>query len=397
MWAVVLFCSFCWGVLGLDNGLGLRPPMGWMDWERFRCNVDCKNDPDNCIGEKLFRDMADRLVADGYSAVGYKYVDIDDCWLSKERDSQGRLTPNPLAFPSGMKALSDYIHSKGLLFGMYEDIGSETCGGFPGSEGHFLEDAQTFASWGVDALKLDGCYYNPTDYQAGYTNYSSALNATGRPILFSCSWPAYVDDPTKALYYPYMARICNIWRNWDDIEDTYASVASIANYWGDHSEVLMAIAQPGAFHDADQLIIGNSGLSEAESQTQMAIWAVIASPLLMSNDLRKMPDWARRILLNKEVIAVNQDALGRQGGRVLGGAGGVQVWRRGPLVDSTYAVVIWNDGPAPAGADLDLRFASGRAHLRDLFAGADLGIFNNTFPVRSLSSHGSLMLKVTPV
>jgi len=321
-------------------------------------------------------------------------VDIDDCWASKARDASGRLVPNPNAFPSGIKALADYIHSKGLLFGMYSDIGTNTCGGFPGSEGHFQIDAQTFASWEVDALKLDGCYYSASNYQAGYTNFSMSLNATGRPIMYSCSWPAYISDAQKAKYYPYMAEICNIWRNWDDIGDSYASMASIANYWGDHSAVLSAVAKPGSFNDADQLIIGDFSLNQAESECQMALWAIFASPLLMSNDLRNITDWAKQILLNKEVIAVNQDPLGRQGGRVSGAAGGPQVLVR-QLADSSYAAVLWNDGTTTAQISLSLDFVSGTAILRDLFKHVNLGTVKNQY-VAMVPSHSCIMLKVVP-
>jgi len=391
----ILLALFVTAVSALDNGLALTPPMGWMDWERFRCNTDCTTDPNNCIGEKLFMQMADRLAMDGYLDAGYKYVDIDDCWLTGSRDSKGKLVANPAGFPSGIKALSDYIHKKGLLFGMYEDIGTKTCGGYPGSQGYEIVDAHTFADWGVDALKLDGCYYPTSWYQSGYTNYSIALNSTGRPIMYSCSWPAYIGDVQKALYYPYMAKICNIWRNWDDIDDNYQSMSSIANYWGTHSAVLSSVAKPGSFNDADQLIIGNSGLSEIESQSQMALWAVIASPLIMSNDLRSIPTWARDILLNKEVIAVNQDPLGRQGVRVSGVAGDAQVWLR-QLADSSFAVVLWNDGARASPIKLDLTFASGQALLRDLFKKMDLGRFVGSYTAPSVPAHGCVMLKVSP-
>jgi len=368
--------------------------MGWMDWERFRCNTNCKTDPNNCIGEKLFMAMADHMVSDGYRAVGYEYIDIDDCWLSKQRNAQGKMVPNPDAFPSGIPALANYLHTRGLKLGMYQDIGNFTCGGYPGSEGHFQSDADQFASWGVDALKLDGCYYKGADYQTGYTQYSNFLNATGRKMMFSCSWPAYISDSQKALYYPYMAKICNIWRNWDDIQDSYASMSSIANYWGDHSEVLAAVAKPGSFNDPDQLIIGNSGLNQDESQTQMAIWAIVAAPLLMSNDLRSIPAWAKAILQNKEVIAVNQDPLGRQGKRVSGEAGASQVWIR-QLYDSTYAVALWNDSPKSATIKLDVSFVSGVAAVRNLYTHSNLPkcVGSCSFVV---PPHGTVMLKVTP-
>jgi len=340
-------------------------------------------------------EIADAMVSEGYRDAGYVYVDIDDCWLTGQRDSMGNLVPNPVGFPNGMKKLGDYMHQKGLLFGMYEDIGTKTCGGYPGSQGYFDQDAKTFASWGVDALKLDGCNYEAANYQAGYSNFSTALNATGRKIMYSCSWPAYINDNQKALYYPYMAKICNIWRNWDDIDDTYASMASIANYWGDHSEVLAAVAKPGAFNDADQLLIGNSGLNQMESETQMAIWAIIASPLLMSNDLRNIPVWAKAILQNREVIAVNQDPLGRQGSRISGSAGKTQIWVR-ELVNSDFAVVLWNDTPIIADIELDLGFASGTATLRDLFLYKNLGTFSKSYVALSVAPHGVKMLRVIP-
>jgi alpha-N-acetylgalactosaminidase len=369
--------------------------MGWMDWERFRCNTNCANDPENCIGEVLIKGIADMMAANGYRDAGYLYVDIDDCWLTKSRDGSGNLVPNPVGFPSGMKALAEYIHTKGLLFGMYEDIGTETCGGFPGSEGHFAQDAQTFSSWGVDALKLDGCYYQAGNYETGYTQYSQALNSTGRKIMFSCSWPAYINDAEKAKYYPYIAKICNIWRNWADIQNSYTSMASIANYWGDHSAVLSAVAKPGSWNDADQLIIGNTGLNQAESESQMALWAVMASPLIMSNDLRNITTWARDILINKEVIAVNQDKLGRQGGRIVGSAGKPQVWHR-ELSDSSYAVVLWNDTPASVSIMADLSFVSGTATVRDLFQHKDLGKFNGNYTATGIPAHGCVMVKVIP-
>jgi len=191
-----------------------------------------------------------------------------------------------------------------------------------------------------------------------------------------------------------MASICNIWRNWDDIDDSYKSMASIANYWGDHSDVLAAVAKPGSYNDADQLIIGNSGLNQAESESQMALWAVMASPLIMSNDLRKIPSWARDILINKEVIAVNQDILGRQGMRVSGAAGAPQVWIR-QLADSSFAAVLWNDSQSSLKISLMLDFASGTAHLRDLMKHVDLGTFSNSYSA-TVPSHGCVMLKVMP-
>ncbi|KAL8576377.1 hypothetical protein ACOMHN_048944 [Nucella lapillus] len=176
---------------GLDNGLARTPPMGWLDWERFRCQIDCKDYPNECISEKLFMAMADKVIELGLKDVGYEYINIDDCWLAKERDSQGRLVADPERFPSGIKALANYMHKRGLKLGIYEDFGSKTCAGYPGSEFFMQQDANTFAEWEVDMLKFDGCNSDPKDMPYGYPIMQQFLNRTGRPILFSCEWPLY--------------------------------------------------------------------------------------------------------------------------------------------------------------------------------------------------------------
>ncbi|KAK6637161.1 hypothetical protein RUM44_007575 [Polyplax serrata] len=166
----------------LENGLARTPPMGWLSWERFRCNTDCKNDPDNCISDRLFRKMADLVVSEGYAAVGYKYINIDDCWLEKERNFAGQLVPDRERFPYGMKDLSNYIHSKGLKFGIYEDYGNYTCAGYPGILGHLERDAQTFASWDVDYVKLDGCYSHPAEMDLAPASYIFIFDEEDNPI-----------------------------------------------------------------------------------------------------------------------------------------------------------------------------------------------------------------------
>ncbi|RZF40166.1 hypothetical protein LSTR_LSTR014200 [Laodelphax striatellus] len=153
---------------GLDNGLALKPPMGWMSWQRYRCNIDCETYPDECISENLFRRAADLIVSEGFKKVGYEYVIVDDCWLAKERDQNGDLQPDPKRFPSGIKSLADYIHSKGLKFGLYEDYGTKTCEGYPGVIGHMKQDAAKFAEWEVDYVKLDGCNADPKTYDSAF-------------------------------------------------------------------------------------------------------------------------------------------------------------------------------------------------------------------------------------
>uniref|UniRef100_A0A674ED32 Alpha-galactosidase n=1 Tax=Salmo trutta TaxID=8032 RepID=A0A674ED32_SALTR len=226
------------------------PPMGWMSWERFHCNIDCENDPKNCISENLFRGMADRLAEDGWKEMGYDHVMIDDCWSSMLRDKDGRLQPDPQRFPGGIAKLARYLHNRGLKLGIYGDLGTHTCGGYPGTTLDKIEtDAQMFASWGVDFLKLDGCYSNEEEQQKGYPLMSKALNATGRPIGYSCSWPAYRGGLLPSVNYTLLGEICNLWRNYDDIQDSWDSVQEITDWFFDNQEIL----QPGRWNDPDMV------------------------------------------------------------------------------------------------------------------------------------------------
>ncbi|XP_069066434.1 alpha-N-acetylgalactosaminidase-like isoform X2 [Pleurodeles waltl] len=327
----------------LDNGLVRTPPMGWMSWERYRCNTDCKRDPENCISEHLLKSMADRMAEDGWKELGYQYVSIDDCWSLKTRDSQGRLQPDPERFPSGMKALADYVHSRGLKLGIYSDIGNYTCGGYPGTTLDKISiDANTFAEWGVDMLKFDGCYSNSSVKAIGYPKMSSALNATGRPILYSCSWPAYEGGLPPEVNYTLLGEICNMWRNYGDIQDSWDSVLDIIEWYGKNQDILQPAAGPGRWNDPDMLITGDFGLSYEQSKSQMAIWAILAAPLFMSNDLRTISGGARDILQNRLLLSINQDSLGRQG-RLLFQKKPLEVWKR-ELVNRQYAVAFLNKG-----------------------------------------------------
>ncbi|XP_057661411.1 alpha-N-acetylgalactosaminidase-like isoform X2 [Diorhabda carinulata] len=238
-------------VNGLDNGLARTPPMGWMQWERFRCLTDCDNYPDECISDKLFRAMADHMLSDGYLDAGYEYVIIDDCWFSHKRDSEGRLQPDSDRFPYGIKSLADYIHSKGLKFGIYADYGIFTCAGYPGSLNHLEIDANTFADWGVDYLKFDGCYSDYITIDKGYIEMGKYLNATDRPIVYSCSWPAYQESNDMESNYTALAQTCNLWRNWDDIDDSWESVSEIISWFSTNQDRLAPFSGPGHWNDPD--------------------------------------------------------------------------------------------------------------------------------------------------
>ncbi|XP_063793075.1 alpha-galactosidase A isoform X2 [Pseudophryne corroboree] len=309
--AVIFLGATLWprDLLALNNGMALTPPMGWLHWQRFMCETDCKLNPVNCISEQLFMQMADMMVSNGWLNAGYKYLCIDDCWLSQHRDVNNRLQADPIRFPGGIKKLADYVHARGLLLGIYEDVGTHTCAGYPGSQGFYELDAQTFAEWEVDLLKFDGCNYGTLDQlEDGYRHMSIALNHTGRNIVFSCEWPLYARGLEK-VNYSEVAQYCNTWRNFNDIEDSW-------------------------------LVIGNFGLSWDQQVTQMALWSIMAAPLLMSNDLREISPESKALLQNQEVIAINQDSLGVQGYRVLK-VQSFDLWEK-PLAGRTLAVSVTN-------------------------------------------------------
>ncbi|ESO05122.1 hypothetical protein HELRODRAFT_111560 [Helobdella robusta] len=342
---VILFSSFVTlislsSISSIQDGQVRTPPMGWLSWERFRCTTDCSAYPDDCISDKLLRQMADHLAADGFVKAGYNHVIVDDCWLAKTRDVKGRLQPDAARFPQGMKPLADYIHSKGLKFGLYEDVGAKTCAGYPGSEHYFQLDAQTFADWTVDYLKFDGCNYHPSQYQFGYPNMNFFLNMTGRQIVLSCEYALYEKSFQKP-NYTAQAQVCHLSRNFDDIDDSWDSLLSIIKFYGENNGDFAAVAGPGYFNDPDMLIIGNFGLSPDQERVQMAVWCILAAPLMISNDLRKIRKSSKDLLLNKMAIAVNQDELGVQGRRV-NMIGNVEIWSKPILPAGSYAFAFVN-------------------------------------------------------
>ncbi|XP_048243984.1 alpha-N-acetylgalactosaminidase-like [Haliotis rufescens] len=340
MWIVVSLCvSAVTLTAALDNGLALTPPMGWLAWTRFRCNIDCDNDPDNCISERLFRTMTDLLVSGGYKDAGYEYLCVDDCWLAEERTADGALQGDPKRFPSGMKALGDYVHSKGLKFGIYADFGKTTCEKYPGSEFYLKQDAQTFADWGVDLLKLDGCYGDVRDYDYGYPAMTKFLNETGRPIMFHCDWPKYQILAGIKPNYTAIQQSCNLWRNYDDIWDNWDGLSDIINYYVKDDDDFMSYSGPGSWVDPDELIIGNFGLSDVQERVQMALWAMLPAPLIMSNDLRSIRNQSKQLLLNPRVIAINQQQLSTSARRITT-VGAVDVWTRSILPTGTKVIAL---------------------------------------------------------
>ncbi|MBN3300374.1 NAGAB acetylgalactosaminidase, partial [Amia calva] len=379
-----LVLVLCAGASALDNGLMRTPPMGWLAWERYRCDIDCDSDPKNCISERLFMAMADRLAEDGWRELGYVYVNVDDCWSSMDRDADGRLQLEP-----------------GLKLGIYADLGTHTCGGYPGTTLDRVQtDAQTFAQWGVDMLKLDGCYSNSTEQEQGYPLMSKALNETGRPIGYSCSWPAYQGGLPPKVNYTQLGEICNLWRNYDDIEDSWSSVLSIIDWFSDNQDVLQPAAGPGRWNDPDMLVLGDFGLSVDQSRSQMALWAIMAAPLFMSNDLRTLSPEARAILQNKAIIAVNQDPLGTQGRRIVKEKSGVEVFWR-PLSQGASALVFFSrrtDMPYRYKTTLgQLNYTAGHYQAYDLFSSQSVPSLSESVPFTvSINPSGVVMWYIYP-
>jgi len=364
----------------LENGLIRTPPMGWLSWQRFRCQTDCKTYPKDCISENLLMDMADRVAADGFKTVGYEYVIIDDCWLAKTRDATGRLQPDPDRFPHGIKALADYIHSKGLKFGIYEDIGTKTCAGFPGSQWYLQLDAQTFADWTIDYLKFDGCNYDPHGYSDGYPPMAFFLNMTGRPIALSCEYALYQRASGIKPDYKGQAAACNVARNYNDIDDSWGSLTSVIEFFGNNEDNFSSVAGPGFFHDPDMLLLGNYGLSYDQERTQMAMWCMLAAPLFMSVDLRTISAQSKALLQNSRAISINQDPLGIQARRITK-VGSIEIWTKPIMPAGSYAFALLNfanDMPQKVTVQFStglLMSGAGAYNVTEVFDGTYVGLY----------------------
>jgi alpha-galactosidase len=302
------------------NGLAMTPPMGWNSWNTYGCN----------ISEAAIREQTDAMVASGMKESGYIYVVVDDCWHG-ERDATGNIQANPESFPSGIKALADYVHSRGLKFGIYSDAGDRTCKNRPGSRGHEYQDAAQYAAWGVDYLKYDWCHSESLEARAAYETMSDALRATGRPIVYSiCEWGTHQPWQWAAFIGG------NLWRTTQDIGKSWASVLDILDQQVD----LIGFAGPGHWNDPDMLEIGNAGMTVDEYRAHFSLWTLLAAPLMAGNDLTTMSPAVRAILTNHEVIAVDQDVLGLEGRRAVK-FGDTEIWVR-LLADGSQAVVLLN-------------------------------------------------------
>ena len=358
---------------GNPSQLAQTPPMGWNSWNKFACNVS----------EELIRETADAMISSGMHAAGYEYVNIDDCW-QVSRDSEGNIVADATRFPAGMKALADYVHGKGLKLGIYTDAGTLTCQKRPGSFNHEFQDAKTYASWGVDYVKVDWCHAEGLDPEAQYAKFRSALAQAGRPMVFSiCNWGV------KAPWL-WAPAIGNLWRTTEDISDSYDRMSVI----GFSQDGLEKSAGPGHWNDPDMLEVGNGGMNRNEYRTHMALWTLLSAPLLAGNDLRSMTPETKEMLTNPEVIAVDQDAKGVQGHRVWD-QGPLEIWVK-PLADRSQAVGLFNRGESILKMTLDFKVLglTGSAKLRDLWERRDLGVAQQSYTT-DVPKHGVVLLRIS--
>ncbi|MFB7378430.1 NPCBM/NEW2 domain-containing protein [Kitasatospora purpeofusca] len=364
-----------------DGGtLAPTPPMGFNNWNSTQCGAG--------FNEGMVKAVADLFVSKGLRDAGYRYVNLDDCWALPQRDASGNLVPDPVRFPNGLKSLADYVHGKGLRFGLYSTAGTKTCNsnGFPGGLGHERQDAALWASWGVDFLKYDNCGNQGLDARTRYRTMSDALRATGRPILLSvCEWGQ--NKP-----WTWAPALGEMWRTTLDISDNWSRMIGLAH----QNQKLAPYAAPGAWNDPDMLEVGNGGMTDTEYRTHFSLWAQMAAPLLIGTDLRTADPATYDILLNRDVIAVDQDPLGRQG-VVVSSAGGKVVMAK-PLADGSVAVTLTNETAATATVATTVSAVGlGNAssyELKDLWSKATSGTTGAISA--AVPPHGTVMYRVAP-
>jgi len=366
-------------------GPARTPPMGWNSWNAFQEDID----------EEKIKRIADIMVSSGMRDAGYEYLVLDDGWMASERNAAGELVADPVRFPSGMKAMGDYIHSKGLKYGIYECRGYLTCQKLPGSFEHEQTDMNSFAAWGVDYIKLDACYaeINGRLTTEDLAIYHEAIENTGREMILSIS------DFGNGAWAWGGKSYGQLWRTSGDIYPWMGSVYHCAETSGGDGAIhpdfngLWQFAAPGYWNDPDMLQVGNLE-NGVEDRAHFSLWCMLAAPLMAGNDLQQMSDTVRDIITNPEVIAINQDSRGHQGYKIYK-QGDAEIYNK-PLADGTAAVFFLNKGEKPI--DLTLQFAEiglkGKVRVRDLWKQEDVGTFKDSFTVRNLGQHEHILIRV---
>lgn len=390
-----IFCVVILRAQKFEN-VANTPPMGWNSWNTFKTDIN----------EQLIKDIADAYLTYGLKDAGYQYIVIDDGWMAMERDVNGNLTPDEKKFPNGIKTVIDYVHAKGLKFGIYNCAGSKTCAGYPGSRGHEYQDALTYASWGVDYLKYDWCNTEKLNAEAAYITMRDGLYAAKRPVVFSlCEWGdnnPWLWGKEVGHLWRTTGDIANCW-NCEDDHGTWSSwgVLRIVNMRKD----IRQYSGPGHWNDPDMMEVGN-GMSVSEDRAHFSLWCMLAAPLMMGNDVRTMKKETVEILTNKEVIAIDQDSLGIEGFRYTT-VDSVEVWVK-PLVNEQWAVCFlnlkkqdtsfsfnWADHTITDELTKTVLNAKDRQYkIRDLWAKRDVGSTKKRLSV-VIRSHDVVMLKLS--
>ena len=392
---VLLLCLVTTACAQKFDGLALTPPMGWNTWNTFAVDIH----------ESLIRETADAMVANGLRDAGYTYIVIDDAWSLKQRDREGNLVADPGKFPSGMKALGDYLHARGLKFGIYSCAGTETCGGYPGSWGHEFQDARLFASWGVDYLKYDWCNHGTAEARDAYTRMRDGLHAAGRPVVFSlCEWGQ--NKP-----WEWAGEVGHLWRTSGDIYSSYDGRKGWESGWkrildqqydmvsSNGPDGIGKYAGPGHWNDPDMLEVGTHGLSYAESRAHFSLWCILAAPLIAGNDVRHMEPGITALLTDRDVLAVDQDSLGKQGFRALAEpAKNIEIWMK-ELSNGEWAVCALNTSTAPADLMIEWRrlwTLKGVYSVKNLWTKKSEADTRQPATFR-VDSHDVVLLRLTPV
>jgi alpha-galactosidase len=368
------------------EGLAQTPPMGWNSWNTFQTNVS----------EDLVKGIAEAMKKNGMQEAGYTYVVLDDGWMTRQRDAKGDLIVDPAKFPNGMKHLADFLHANNFKFGLYNCAGTRTCADYPGSMGHEYQDALLYAAIGVDYLKYDWCNTGTRNAQEAYTTMRDALYTAGRPEVFSmCEWGT--SQPWK-----WAKDTGHLWRTTGDIYDCHDCVTRWSKGWKQLADFqatnsdLIAAAGPGHWNDPDMLEVGNGGLTLAENRAHFSIWCMMAAPLIAGNDVRSMKDDILEILINKEVIAVDQDKLGKQGYRYYGDAN-KEIWIR-ELDGGDWAVCVMNPGAGEREESVTWAWIGElpkKGTIRDLWQHRDLGSIESVKTVtRAIASHDVMMFRL---
>lgn len=363
------------------EGLALTPPMGWNSWNTFACDIN----------EQLVKDVADKFIEYGLKDAGYEYIVIDDGWMEMERDENYNLVPDHKKFPNGMKSVADYVHSKGLKFGIYNCAGSLTCGGYPGTRGFEYQDAKLYASWGVDFIKYDWCSTQNLNAKGAYETMRDAIHKAGRPMIFSiCEW----GDNQPWLW---AEDIGHMWRISGDIVNCWDCELSHGNWsaWGLWPIIRMRqnIRQyngPGHWNDLDMMEVGN-GFTAAEDRVHFTMWCILSSPLVLGNDVRSMNKETRDLLTNKEVIAINQDSLGVQGFRFMN-ENDIEIWVKA-LANDEWAIAFVN----MRNAENTINYDWAKHPIMDALVNRTLNIGKRTYKVRDLLKHKDLGTTSTPL